>query len=929
MFLSIETQVIIAALTLLCGAASYVGFCLGTAKAIDYARTRPKHKRDWLSTLEMVACPTNHRLWKAANDGGFVVPPEFNSEILRHVEMNRPQRCARACPACGSIGFKASWSKLKKLSETPAQCCHCGVWFRPYGDGKEVPVTRNKSGICDRVADRTDDRPALNREAWMREAVGAMSLVVSRHDDKSLSPPGRSSGSIERLRNLLADYEHVGKTISSDERDCTESCHQVERETLGPIQHLNNRTAFKKLQAIAMGASNYDSRTWCKALAQLSNAHREENIDPCPECGVKSSRNFNSKTSVYSCPNCEHRWMWLDDELRRRLNFEKSETVISDTPTSGDASGINGKGLYWIEWESGSTSAAVVYLDLSGREWIATTEWETPAPLEGQRSSMKRVTAIKPGRSGHSIPFAHYANSYASYTHPKWPMKWMPSQYSIGADPAFGKSMTMASVFAVKAGRMPERNELELMASLGVHAVEVMRRNGHLEPHHLKDVMTAAGLTPCLMSEDRDALLTTANDTVRNTPATADELGRAMVVIGEAKKYGLNPFAKGVTHVEHTLTFAPALVKQMLGGQWPHADGFAWEQVDHFQLEDGVLEPYGGPSESDILPGPGLVLLPNTVAASVHGMTPEQVRQVSFAQDVLGSIAWRDCHGCDYDGEDGTKDCHCDVCQAKEVLRRLDDLVRVNQRTLHPSRLKSTPERIYFEQWIKEHERQNLLAMLLVPEDRHGKIPENRSAQISPRDVTVAATLIQWLGTNCGRDFIDRCERMIAEEDQQLGKARVRPMNGGKIHGPDWRPGQIAEGIAKQWISIERHPEAVRGLTRSIVNLIDHLETDAQRVLAFLERSDVHVGLGADNVDHKFLRCPKCQAVRELKDHHECYCCGECQYSGKAAEFERTNCVPEIVVHDLRWKFEGRAANVVHAAVAAIKAEAKAGEQKS
>lgn len=34
-------------------------------------------------------------------------------------------------------------------------------------------------------------------------------------------------------------------------------------------------------------------------------------------------------------------------------------------------------------------------------------------------------------------------------------------------------------------------------------------------------------------------------------------------------------------------------------------------------------------------------------------------------------------------------------------------------------------------------------------------------AEITQRDATVAATVIQWLGSNCGRDFLDNYQRVV------------------------------------------------------------------------------------------------------------------------------------------------------------------------
>ena len=46
-------------------------------------------------------------------------------------------------------------------------------------------------------------------------------------------------------------------------------------------------------------------------------------------------------------------------------------------------------------------------------------------------------------------------------------------------------------------------------------------------------------------------------------------------------------------------------MQAILGGEFPDARGFMWENVDHFELEDGVWQPYDG---NEILPAPGIIL---------------------------------------------------------------------------------------------------------------------------------------------------------------------------------------------------------------------------------------------------------------------------------------------------------------------------------
>ena len=51
------------------------------------------------------------------------------------------------------------------------------------------------------------------------------------------------------------------------------------------------------------------------------------------------------------------------------------------------------------------------------------------------------------------------------------------------------------------------------------------------------------------------------------------------------------------------IKFTVAQVTALCGGKLPHANGFAWERVEYFLLEDGALQPY---SDGNILPGPSI-----------------------------------------------------------------------------------------------------------------------------------------------------------------------------------------------------------------------------------------------------------------------------------------------------------------------------------
>ena len=69
---------------------------------------------------------------------------------------------------------------------------------------------------------------------------------------------------------------------------------------------------------------------------------------------------------------------------------------------------------------------------------------------------------------------------------------------------------------------------------------------------------------------------------------------------------------------------------------------------------------------------------------------------------------------------------------------------------LHHHRLKGNPEEKRFaEEWMKENRQGKILAYLLTCGDQHG-----RPLEPSDRDHTVAATVIQWLGSPVGQNWL-------------------------------------------------------------------------------------------------------------------------------------------------------------------------------
>lgn len=154
----------------------------------------------------------------------------------------------------------------------------------------------------------------------------------------------------------------------------------------------------------------------------------------------------------------------------------------------------------------------------------------------------------------------------------------------------------------------------------------------------------------------------------------------------------------------------------------------------------------------------------------------ERMEKIDRAIGHLESISHMDC--CGSMAADEGKECDCDRCVAKRAIAILEEAIEPRHQGLHPNRLLSDPERIYFEEWCKANERVpfvnsgfNTLEWILCPSEQ--RTPD----RVGDRDAQVAATLIQWLGTNCGRCFIEKCEQRIRREQDFRGAIEGKALN--------------------------------------------------------------------------------------------------------------------------------------------------------
>lgn len=77
--------------------------------------------------------------------------------------------------------------------------------------------------------------------------------------------------------------------------------------------------------------------------------------------------------------------------------------------------------------------------------------------------------------------------------------------------------------------------------------------------------------------------------------------------------------------------------------------------------------------------------------------------------------------------------------------------VKKTFRGIHANRYDMEPEEKRFAlEWQNLHEHTDVLRNILCPSDH----PQNRPPEVSDRDRLVAATVIQWLGSSIGQEFL-------------------------------------------------------------------------------------------------------------------------------------------------------------------------------
>jgi len=220
------------------------------------------------------------------------------------------------------------------------------------------------------------------------------------------------------------------------------------------------------------------------------------------------------------------------------------------------------------------------------------------------------------------------------------------------------------------------------------------------------------------------------------------------------------------------------------------------------------------------------------IGNKIHrGMEAEDVTNLIEAHDWIAGLASRDCD-CYLDASHSRVDNPCDVCQARKAMEALGRVIDPRPRTIHPERLTNPAEAVYFELWSEANKRSRninggytLIEHLLCPSSQRDSFTKRaKPNDVSQHDMTIATTVIQWLGTNVGRCFIERAEAEIKNRNAIRREFDTDGLNykpeAWKEMTENGRAHQIAYSIASNFISSESHKSAHIALVRAITNAL-------------------------------------------------------------------------------------------------------------
>lgn len=217
---------------------------------------------------------------------------------------------------------------------------------------------------------------------------------------------------------------------------------------------------------------------------------------------------------------------------------------------------------------------------------------------------------------------------------------------------------------------------------------------------------------------------------------------------------------------------------------------------------------------------------PVSLAYAIAVLRPELNQQLEEALSHLRPLASQDCYG-----DNETEPCNCPVCEVRKAMAAVEQVRQPVIRSLRPQRL-NYAELVYFEAWVAINKQCTSRTGLLETLMRQIGTTSAVAEYVSQRDMDVASTVVQWLGTNCGRAFVEQCEREWAarREERQDFEHVVHQAKSWTDYRNKSAHQKIADAIVERQ-SVSR--EAKEALKRDILKAM--LYAQAKAAVADLE----------------------------------------------------------------------------------------------
>lgn len=243
---------------------------------------------------------------------------------------------------------------------------------------------------------------------------------------------------------------------------------------------------------------------------------------------------------------------------------------------------------------------------------------------------------------------------------------------------------------------------------------------------------------------------------------------------------------------------------------------------------------------------------------SKRPFVPSSTREAEILE-LLGSAEDMLRYATDVDHYCEDKNCTVQTPQCRDrhseaALYEIRKLLEPPHVSLQPKRLSNDAERIYAEVWKQENERHpainsgfTALEHILLPEGQ--RVPE----RVSLRDAAVAASVIQWLGTNCGHSLVLKAEKRIEEARARYSRWKGIEHQRDYPEAKDAHTEEAEQLVGKLWSVLPPENDRLRA---AMAKLIAAALQAAQERGAAAAREAMHAALTAGLPPSRPLREP-------------------------------------------------------------------------